>query len=215
MPASVLPAMKNGAVLIPQYSVVGMHGDADTVRHVGVLRRDSALAYGQEATVAHMAPPLGLDDAIPAHVIGRIDVLTRGEQEAVETWLTDLQTKKRLPHDYQIHPPFEAIYDPATLILKRRRMSCVGFILLCYREALGLDLLDWTDGRFPLVDLTTLQGCYSDCNLSTRILSRYGLNGTGPWPVVMPGYLLHALSRYLPNRRPGLYLPRTTDVEFP
>jgi hypothetical protein len=215
MTASKLPATNQDALVSPRYSVVGMYGNGGAVRHAAVLRRESVLTYGQEAVVAHMAPPLGLDDLIPAHVLGRIDVLTRDEQDSLEAWLADLQTKKRIPHDYQIHPPYEAIYDPVTLILKRRRMSCVGFILLCYMEALGLDLLDRTDGEFPRIDIATLQSCFPDLSLTRRLLGRYGVTGNGPWPVVMPGYLMHALARFKSALRPTAYLPQTSDVEFP
>jgi hypothetical protein len=192
-----------------------MYGQPDLVRHVGVLREDSALVYDQMAGVAHMGPPLNLDEKIPAHLLGWIGDLGRDERDSLEAWLSHIQTLTRVRFDYHVDPPHQDIHDPVSGVMSRRRMNCCGFVMLCYREALALDLLDRTIERFPRIDLAALQDCYPDLNLNMRLLSRLGLAGDGPWAVVLPGYLLHAFNRpdYDVRRRP--YLPRGTDLRFP
>lgn len=214
MPTIILPRT-NSIQVSPRFAVVGMYDRPDSVRHVGVLQEDARLVYDELAKVAHMGPPLNLNDSIPAHLVSWLGDLSRDERDSLEAWLSHIQTLSRVRFDYHVNPPYEDIHDPVSGVMIRRRMNCCGFVMLCYREALQLDLLDRTIDSLPLIDLTTLQECYPDLGLSRRLLARLGLQGDGPWAVVMPGYLLHAFHRADHQIRQQPYLPRGTDIRFP
>ena len=70
----------------------------------------------------------------------------------------------------------------------------------------------------PLVTLETLAIAYPDLSQAlqspnTRL--RFGLTGDGPWPVVLPGYVLNSLTRSAPEIRQEAVVPISGDEFFP
>ena len=44
--------------------------------------------------------------------------------------------------------------------------------------------------------------------------AKFGLSGDGPWPVVLPGYIFHAMNRSAAEIRSQPYLPTAGDEYF-
>ena len=95
-----------------------------------------------------------------------------------------------------------------------KRFSCAGFVFEAYRSA-RITLLDVLE--MPVVGLDKLKQSYPE---HTQRLddpakrASMGLRGSGGWPVMMCGYLLHSLSRSKEDVRETPYAPRESDVNF-
>ena len=97
----------------------------------------------------------------------------------------------------------------------RMRFSCAGFVLEAYRKA-RIRFLD--SKALPPVDKEIIRSCYplqirlmEDGKISPEDL---GLEGAGPWPVLLCGYLFHALNRDAGTVRSGPYVPSIADSRF-
>jgi hypothetical protein len=97
------------------------------------------------------------------------------------------------------------------------RFSCVGFVLECYLQGTGIQLLDWQSTAFPRVTLSELRSIYTDRNiLAQKHCEELGLTGDGPWPIALPGYLFHCLQRDPEIVRRIPYLPlSSSEAHFP
>jgi hypothetical protein len=99
------------------------------------------------------------------------------------------------------------------------RFSCVGFVVEAYRDA-GLNVVVTDEANLPAVDLATLAVAYPElaaADFGALLNRRYhwGCDGNGPWPVLMPGHLFHALAKIGPGERDFLpYVPKKDDERF-
>src|SRR5262249_40642702 len=90
-----------------------------------------------------------------------------------------------------------------------RRCSCASFVAHGYKEGAGIDLVVGEE-LLPPVRLTTIQQVWARQfaavlskakeerhrdSMAGRALRALGLSGKGPWPVLLPGYLFHALNQ--------------------
>src|SRR6185437_15528756 len=98
-----------------------------------------------------------------------------------------------------------------------QRFSCGGFVIEAYRFA-GIDLLTTDAGSLPPVGVELLRLAYPDQHRTLdnpRLRTSLGLEGDGPWPIVLSGYLLHSLARAEAGIRSGPYHPQPGDEYFP
>lgn len=219
MPAHSLPPHP-GAILASPFCVVGQYelktiglpgSTAAPVRHVGLVSPGDRLDPGAGTVSISTSVPIPVDhlkalpscqvardDSIPVHVIGAIGPyganLTSEQAKDLEIEAAKLDGEHLV---YFAHPPIERVKDPTTGRVSTR-ISCVGFVLSCYRN-IGVELLAPLDApAYPTFSLTDLLRFWPElAPLATRPprLARIGLNlQTEPWPVVMPGYLFHALA---------------------
>jgi hypothetical protein len=138
------------------------------------------------------------------------------------TWLADIgertpaSARRGLNH-YTVHPPVAVVSMPHTGVPRYWRFSCVGLVLECFRVGAGIRLLDWEGAPTPLVDRATLEGCYPVFALvSVAIAERLGVSGDGPWSIVLPGYVFHALNRPDADIRARPYVPASiAEAAFP
>lgn len=224
------------AVDIGLFDVVGIDSAAEPhfVRHLAL----STLALpahnpNSKITLAHMRPPLDLAEAEqgPIHTFGFLP-LDDGEQAAVRLFADNLaseQTAYRLrtstsKNFYCIRPHTRSVpVVGGDGTIQFREFSCVGFVIEAYEFA-GIRLIATEEANLPPVTLTMLRAAYPDPEFdralsNPRFRAISNLAGDGPWPIVLPGYVLSALSSVcfcrLDPRSELPYQPRPGDEYFP
>jgi hypothetical protein len=205
---------------VPAYAVIGQYGDpyqGDFVTHVAVLREKSCLSFGDPAEVWHMGPPLVVGvqslrsargrDRCAAHVAGHAEPLSDHDKERIETFLAEVDKEDCDSGRYVVSPAVKEVRAPDSGILLYRRFSCAGLVLACYSK-IGIDLVEEND-HLPPVYLDTLAQVYGDRvrDESYREKRDLGIPGGGPWPILLPGYLLHSLQRATPEIRNRAHQP--------
>jgi hypothetical protein len=203
-----------------QYSVVGQNASATgDVEHVGILSDDDHLNPGKEVYVFDMAPPLRFGPPMGkmiAHAVGYLDPLEPDERNKIKLWLSELQTLGAKP-GYHVLPATRSTPDPGTGRPQYRSFSCAGFVATCYKEGVGVSLIV-DEPLLPEVERTLTEQIWERAHLHlprerrNPLLQRLGLLGPGPWRVLLPAYLLHALNR---ARSELPYGPCPTDWKFP
>jgi hypothetical protein len=149
--------------------------------------------------------PLSRDEIFRIRVfVGRV----QGELRAANL--------RRAMDQYCIAPHVSPLTDKDGTILFRR-FNCAGFVLEAYRSA-GISLLDTGGEALPEVGLDLLKEQYPDFASALdrpTLRERMGLTGSGPWPVVLCGYILNALDRTEDQIRAQPYRANPGDERFP
>ena len=220
---------------LSRYDVVGEDGAVPMcVRHVGLASNDgSDVRKGDDVAVHHMGPPPARDGTVSVDVVGTA-TLTVDNVNDIKTYvdehLGECGSQERLQ---KIDPRRTYVIRPYSKPLKGKngttvcmRFSCAGFILEAYRIA-GIILLDTDEENLPPVERSTLEKIYPELSESWFVEwnreYEWGLNeneaneeGKEPsWPVVLPGYIFHALNRDVTEIRREVYKARLGDEAFP
>jgi len=161
-----------------------------------------------------MRPPLKQGDAITVHVAGHIP-LTNDERKQVEAWVEKVTDESPISwrNQYVIHPPWKDEYDSNTGVRRYRRYSCAGFVLDGHRQV-NIELLDIDEDVLPAVDRQTIISAYPEAERHPDLLLCWGLEGNGPWKVVLAGYVLHALNRPTNQIRQEPFRVKEGDEQF-
>lgn len=168
-----------------------------------------------------MRPPLeGRSEGYSIQTLGTIP-LTADEIRVVSIAYDELAEEYRAQRSrkwsqYVIVPHAKPYCEQDGTILYTR-FNCAGFIIEMYREA-GVSLLATDMDKLPLVSIDVLTLAYPDAaaHLQSEVLrKRFGLEGDGPWPVVMAGYVLNALNRDEAAIRSAPYQAQSGDQYFP
>jgi hypothetical protein len=214
--------LSNAPVSVSLYDVAGQ--DADTivhfVRHVGLANQRRSLRAGDEIQLVDMGPPLREGgDGKPVQTVG-VAGLRFGDREKIRTFvegIIDEQTAARI----RGRPDKQYVILPHAVDRSEdvpyRRFSCAGFVIEAYRE-LEIDLLIPEAEQLPLVPIDKLIDAYGDLGDHLRdpqLRAKFGLDGEGPWPVVLAGYVLNALNRSEEDIRQAAYTPVPGDEFFP
>jgi hypothetical protein len=180
-----------------------------------------------------MTPPLvageetkktrGAKPECVVHLAGTAQ-LSLDEQEAIRDWLEEVD-KEPGPDNpfrrYIVRPHSDWYTAPETGRRLYRRFSCAGFVVECY-GSVTIQLVNAHEVNLPRVDFGTLSRAYP-IRQGDRLAARFGLTredlgipDPGPWPVLLPGYLFHALDRVSPDgtRPPGFTPSSPADAEF-
>jgi hypothetical protein len=72
------------------------------------------------------------------------------------------------------------------------------------------ELVDTTS--LPPADLTLLQRIWTPMMVASAIRTRIGLQGDGPWPLLLPGHVVHA---HAPAAPANAYIPQPGDEDYP
>jgi hypothetical protein len=117
-------------------------------------------------------------------------------------------------YHYIAHPPIHEERCPVTGRLKNLWLSCAGFVIYLYEKSKVVKklLVPYSKQFFPTVDLDTIHA--AGFRLPSKIMSHIGLSGDGPWPVVMPGYVVNAFNRKDEDIRNIPYFPREEDLHI-
>lgn len=188
----------------PRFAVVGLcrnQGSSSIVSHVALLRDKSNIQLNETVDVWQQSPPLVVGPSslqagnntsmCKAHLVAWLE-LNDDEYESMDDWLFEVDIEQRPSDKYEqyfVHPHVIDQIDGETGTRLYRRFSCVGVVIECYRGA-AIELLN-IDESIPEAELQGL------CNVNPGVRradnrERYGLSGTGPWKVILPGYIIHA-----------------------
>lgn len=193
------------------------------VCHVGLAVDNHEIAEQTVllARMIEMCPPLIVPQSNdqPEPESDRVDVvgsieLTAAECKQISVFIdetdTELASVSKV-RQYTVHPHYLERRRPQSA----RRFSCVGYVQKAYEYA-DVDLVDIS--AIPLVDLRTILLAYPDSRTdlqNARLREFVGLEGDGPWPVLLPGYIFHAMNRSPNECRATPYKPRIGDEYFP
>lgn len=209
---------------LSRFDVVGEDGASPMfVRHVGLASRETReVRPGDEVPVDHMGPPLKRDHAIVANVVGTAN-LTNGQVKQIEVFLNAHANEHKAQEALEwkrfvIRPHVKPFEENGKTVCMR--FSCVGLVIEAYREA-GIDLIDTDEERLPSVSRETLGKVYevvlreSWADLNDKFEWGLDENEEECWPVVLPGYVFHALNRDATKIREEAYKARSGDGVFP
>lgn len=193
-------------VRVDTFDLVGSDGNVHGfVQHAGIAAQ--AGIFPRDAVDAiDMAPPLRMPGQMPVDVTGSAS-LSDDDVRIIQ----DFIDRHALEHEIVRHlRPTEIIRRAAEMYtilphaapLKesngkspRTRFSCGGFALEAYRRA-GVRLVDpETLPRVTLDDLKVAYPAFRKRLENPDFRSSMGLGGEGPWPILLCGYLFHALNR--------------------
>jgi hypothetical protein len=201
-------------------AVVGCLAADNFVTHVALLDARTDLHHGDSVSVWHMGPPFE-KSTVEAQVLGWLEDITREEQAEMTTWLKDLATRispglepLRKWRHYTIHPPFESFIDKEAGRVAHWRFSCVGLVLKCYEAVVGVKLLAWDSLELPPVGQDILREAYglNTEEYGERFRARLGIPGSGPWRIVLAGYVFHSLKRPAAEIRAIPFAPRDVSA---
>ncbi|MFV8752387.1 hypothetical protein ACNOYE_17720 [Nannocystaceae bacterium ST9] len=193
-----------------EFDVVGER-ESMHVSHVAVaLDKRDGVRFEDGLRAAHMMPPLTREVSVAAHVIGRLH-LSRDEIRNIRDWLDDQTAAFAAirPAFRQYYLVREDTHDRTSKMEARRRFSCSTFVQDCFRESIDVTLVD--EASLPPTGKDTLVRVWGADRVRRGRLA--GLTGEGPWPVLLPAHILHALDRDDP--RESAYRPQLDDWDFP
>lgn len=211
--------IQNDLGTIAKYDVAGQDSDTarEFVRHIGLCSEPSGSIDAQtQISLVHMEPPLTREaNGHSVQSIGTAD-LTVDQVRQVDVFVDELMSEYkaellRARKQYVIHPH---VVEPDEYI-PCRRFSCAGFVIEAYRDA-GIDLVDVD--QIPAVPIEMLRNAYPDAtNLldNERFRGEHGLTGSGPWPVVLAGYVMNSLDRTVEEIHDSPFVPTVGDEFFP
>ncbi len=215
--------LTNESELASAYSVVATYCEASLgpdspergVEHVAVLAREEHVQFGQKVQVFHMAPPIG-GGRVRAHAVGVLSGLDPSLLEDIAAWLATVQTQMATPpaimvggslsdrilhafRDYVVCPAVKWAADQTTGRRRYLGFSCSGFVAECYAEGAGVTLVV-AENQLPKVSWEDLEKVWGrllklvPTENPEAWLGERGLSGSGPWQVLLPAYLLHAIN---------------------
>ena len=224
-----MPARRlhQGPVDVSPYDVLGLDvPDVPSfIGHVCLAAEARVgLSADDQLRVTDMQPPMvQARGPVQVHAHGIVP-LTPREAGVIQEFIDRTENEYQSTnlggfHQYAVLPHCVCVTDENGMVVARK-YSCGGFVLEAYRFA-GIDLLDTEGTSLPPVSLEILHQAYSH-ELQRHVLDTprlrerfLGLTGDGPWPIVLPGYLLNALSRIETEIRAGTYRARPGDEYFP
>ncbi len=205
-----------------RYDVIGEYSDSSDkfVKHVALLDADEAtIRNHQNVPVVHMGPPLERSLEVKANAVGSVP-LTNDERKEIAAWIAEIEDEydhagigREKWEQYVIHPPWEDVLDSNRTIRRYRKYSCAGFVICAYGEV-EIHLLSTNDADLPAIDFNTLQSGYQINRDRLDRLERFGVDGPGPWHIVLAGYVIHALNRSDHEIRQGPYVAQPGDERF-
>jgi hypothetical protein len=218
------------AVSLSIFDVVGEDGaQPDFISHAG-LAQSTDSQKADAVIILDMGPPLrgqNRPNSIEASAVG-CAALSDDEVQKIRTFvdqhanehqvflhLNASQMLRLAAQMYCIYPHADPLFEDDGRYA-RMRFSCSGFVFEAYRSA-RIRLLE--PDALPTVDMTTIEAAYP---VPARLLAAsrvtpdsLGLKGNGPWPVLLCGYLFHALDREADVIRQSPYTPVGGDQYFP
>jgi len=209
--------LARGPKTLSRYDVVGVRSKSIErfVIHVGLLDEDKcSVEAGGTVSAVHMRPPLKQGETIEVDVAGHVP-MTNDEKKKITAWIEKIADEYPISaaRQYVIRPPWKDEYDSNTGVRRYRRYSCAGFVLDSHRQV-NIELIQIDADALPNVEQATIICAYPNAEQHPMRLAKYGLEGNGPWKVVLPGYVLHTLNRPTDQIRQEPYLAKEGDEQF-
>jgi hypothetical protein len=193
---------------------VASYGSTQTLSHVALLASPGQVFVGQPCDVMEMGPPIHLNPSgTMSPQVAAWMPLTNDEVESIEAWIADLTTQTQTLA-YCALPAWQRTVETTTGRQIGWRFSCAGFVFCAYQAA-GITLLD--EVSIPPVPYATVRDGWIHLakgrdDILRAVLEKCGISGPGPWAVMLPGYIVHALAGQ-PGPLP--HVPVPSECTFP
>ena len=209
-----LQKLCNKPAVVEQFCVCSQEVQGTNfITHVGLAsEQQCGIKYGDTVKWTHVFSFFRrAEDRV--HVIGKIR-LSAEERESMDIFITDCEEEiekiKRFerPKQFIIFPHKEERSAERPYC----RYSCAGFVLEAYRR-IHVTILE--EDVIPAQSLDFLDEYYpglAECSIKER--EALGLIGTGPWRVVLPGYVLNAFNRSEKKIRQEPFRPKVSHSFF-
>jgi hypothetical protein len=216
-----MPVMRpNGEMaFVKLYDVIGKDSESEKyfVRHLGFAdEQKDNVKKGVEIRAKHMNPPFK-QSSIQIDVIGSAG-LSADMVQNIKIFLDERESeynahlKRRDWLKQYIACPHkkDVLGRDGTIIYSR--YSCAGFVVEGYEEA-KIELINIEN--LPLVTESLLGKVFEELSrLNSDQRNELGIVGNGPWPVLLPGYVMHSLNRPVEEIQDGPYQPKHGDEKF-
>lgn len=218
-----MPAMRlaDQPVAIRRFDVAGKdaQGLPCFVQHAGLsLEFRDELCKGDMLRLIHMMPPFRSDEeGSTIQTVGTAD-LTADELLELQVFVDERQgeyqaARLRPDGEYVIRPHAKP-HREADGTVTYWRYNCAGFVIEAY-ASIEIDLVDTDESSLPLVPKELVAAVYGETAIRLARSRDFGIDGDGPWPIVMAGYVLNSLNRDADEVRKGSHTPTLDDCYFP
>jgi len=215
-----MPAIQLGERSASAFELIGVFGSVgSSISHVGLTAEPCIVRKDDLVPVIHMGPPLALSPPamINPSVLAWLP-LSREEEEGLSAWLSDMSTRQQ-SCQYVALPSEERICDPTSKRVTGWRFSCAGFVNAAYRDGASVQLLV-NEEDLPDLLFESIHEIWSHIDervaqneiIFRSLMRRFGICGAGPWKILAPGFLIHALNA---GRGALPYSPIGSDINFP
>ena len=202
---TIEPPLRPDEVSVYKLDIVGFR-ERGHLSHVGFAWEFAEVSRDNEVSVVDGRPVRREHDKLPVHVIGRLQ-LSRRERMKIDSWLERYLRARLLAGDY-IHVD-EYARDRSSSRAIGRRMSGAMLVHECLRQCTSVALVDLM--KLPPTERHRVIELWGDKALQVSTY-RDELNDEGPWALLLPAHLFHALARS--NPRAGALRPTVGQWDF-
>jgi hypothetical protein len=187
-----VPPQRPDEIAVEKLDVLG-YRERGHLSHVGFAWEFADVSRDNEVAVVDGRPVRRDHDKLPVHVIGRVR-LARRERMLMTTWLERHLRARLLVGDY-IHVD-DVARDRSSGRVIGRRMSGAMLVHECLRSCTNITLVDLA--QLPTIERSRLSELWGERAIQMSVY-RDELPGDGPWAVLLPAHILHALARSNPR----------------
>jgi hypothetical protein len=187
-----VPPQRPDEIAVEKLDVLG-YRERGHLSHVGFAWEFADVSRDNEVAVVDGRPVRRDHDKLPVHVIGRVR-LARRERMLMTTWLERHLRARLLVGDY-IHVD-DVARDRSSGRVIGRRMSGAMLVHECLRSCTNMTLVDLA--QLPMIERSRLSELWGERAIQMSVY-RDELPGDGPWAVLLPAHILHALARSNPR----------------
>ncbi len=210
---------------IGRFDVIGMERSKPyLVRHVALSLFNRSARLGEKLHVAHMCPPFEQnpnEETCACHSFGTAD-LTADDEEEIKLFLDELDGEyqaatRRIEADawcvYVAYPnKLQETEADGTVVFTR--YSCATLVMDAY-EAIEVVLIVPDENEIPSLTIEQIGEVFPAILRDGTKRQQILLGERSDWPVVLPGYILHAMNRPADHVRQEAYVPDFPDAYFP
>jgi hypothetical protein len=202
------PPQRPDEIAVEKLDVLG-YRERGHLSHVGFAWEFAEVSRDNEVAVVDGRPVRRDHDKLPVHVIGRVR-LGRRERMLMTSWLERHLRARLLVGDY-IHVDHvdHVARDRNSGRIIGRRMSGALLVHECLRSCTDLTLVDLAD--LPMTERSRLSELWGERAIQMSAY-RDELPGDGPWAILLPAHILHALARS--NPRASALHPTSAQWDF-
>ena len=234
-----MPAQRigNDAVDLALYDVIGFDSpqQPECLGHIALVARASSVSHSESTRIrlTHMIPPFR-EDALwgLGNACGSAE-LNDQETRLIGAFVLQIQSeldaeaqRRRLTNTWNDSEKHRFRVDQYTICPSVRRpdehrpyhqFSCAGFVHEAYSEA-GISLVNAHESSLPECSMESLRFTYADMSSQlddAAFRADKGLEGEGPWPIMLPGYILNSMRRSREDILSNAYDAQAGDEYFP
>ena len=205
---------------VGRFDVFGMDSQQSPmfVAHIGLaVSAYRQFKSGDSAALVHMQPPFASGRSFEPQVLGCAP-LTVDEENRINIFVDGLLDEYeagqvRRAKQYVIAPHAKPFREADGTIVYWR-YSCAGFVVEAYRSV-ELTIIATAATELPPVSLKSICAAYPFAENYRKTWDDWGITGDGPWPVLLPGHVLHSLNRPAEEIRQVPYVAKDGDEVFP